>query len=813
MAAIKKIFLALLIVLFGIIGNLKADEGMWLLSLIGKNYEDMKKQGFKLTPEDIYNINKSSIKDAVIQFGRGCTGEVISEKGLILTNHHCGYGYIQSHSTIEHNYLRDGFWAKTNEEELVCDGLTAKFLIKMEDISDQILPEVNDHMSVEERSKIIREIASKIEKKAEDNNHYKAEVRKMFKGNAYYLFIYEIFRDVRLVGAPPSSIGKFGGDTDNWMWPRHTGDFSMFRIYMSPTGKPADFARENIPYTPKHHFPISLDGVKNGDFAAIMGYPGSTDRYLTSFGVKQAIDIKNPTVVNIREKKLAIMREEMNKSEEVKIKYSSKYARTANYWKYFIGQTKGLKRLNVIEKKQKIEKEYLKNFTGNKLYINALKDIEIATTALSDYEKINIYLREAGYYGIDAIGLALKFRKLQDILEKDDEAKGKDNEIVAKKMEALGEIKISNKLFYKDYDFITDKRLFREMIEMFYNDINQEYHPTEFAKIADKFKGDFDKYTDYVYDKSIFVSEEKMEKFMTKPSYKALDQDPIFSLMYSMVGNSRKLYSENKTNILKLRKAERIFLKGLMIMNKNKLMYPDANSTMRLTYGTVQDYDPMDAVEYDYYTTIDGIMQKEDDTNEEFIVPQKLKELYKHKNYGNYADKSGDLHVCFLTTNDITGGNSGSGVFNAKGELIGCAFDGNWEAMSGDIAFEPELQRTIVADIRYILFIVDKFAGAENLINEMTILEKRSIPERSKSEEQELVKTLTKEFLQKDNSKEDALTNNIIDLIRKTIEFEHLDAKQKLEIFNQTLIENIKDNQEIIRIQKVYNEQSIILHS
>lgn len=709
-----KFFASLILVVLFL--SARADEGMWLLTMLGKKHADMKAAGLKLSAEDIYSLNQASLKDAIIQFGNGCTGEIISSKGLVLTNHHCGYGQIQSHSSVEHNYLQDGFWAMDIKDELPNPGLTAKFLIRIEDVTESVLKGINNSLTEKERADKIKENASKIEKEYTKEGLV-AQVRSYFGGNDYYLLVYEIYRDVRLVGAPPSSVGKFGGDTDNWMWPRHTGDFSMFRIYMSPDGKPADYSVDNVPYKPKHHLPVSIKGLEENDFTMIMGYPGRTNRYMSSFDVQEAIDILNPTVVKIRDKKLAILRDRMNSSTEIRIKYAAKYAQTSNYWKYFIGQTRGLKRLNVVGKKQKQEQEFLTWANADParkaMYGQVITDLEKYQKELSAFKQMRTYVNEAAFRGGDLMGFSARFSRLAKLLEDGNNEKVKEmcTQLIAQTLD-----------FYKDFDLETEKLLHKNLLEMFYNNVSKEFYPTIMEEIAKKYKGNFEKYSADVFANTIFVSSSSVLSFLEAPTLKKLEADPVYKAMNSFRGVSSKyenMYAEQQSQ---LEKAYRLYMAGLREMQPEKLFYPDANSTMRLTYGLVLPYSPGDAVVYDAFTTLDGVIAKEDPDSHEFLVPERLKELWKNKDYGPYAS-NGVMHTCFLHNTDITGGNSGSPVLNGKGELVGLAFDGNWEAMSGDIAFEPELQRTISVDIRYVLFIVDKFAGCKRLIDEMTIIQ------------------------------------------------------------------------------------------
>ena len=716
----RKITILLLILLIvGFKPALKADEGMWLPLLIERlNYVDMQKMGLNLTAEEIYSVNNSSLKDAIIIFGRGCTGEVVSDQGLILTNHHCGYGNIQSHSTIEHDYLTDGFWAASFEEELPNKGLTAKFLIRIEDVTDQIVPNLSDTLTEGERKDKIRSLYKEITKKATEDTHYDASVRSFYAGNEFYLFVYETFKDIRLVGAPPSSIGKYGADTDNWMWPRHTGDFSMFRVYTAPDGTPATYADENVPMKPKHHLPVSVKGVKKGDFSMILGYPGGTQRYMTSFGVDQAVDQNNMTIVGIRQVKLDIMRADMDASAEVRIKYASKYARTSNYWKYYIGQTKGLKRLKVAEKKRATEKQFSEwvneDPARKEKYGAVLKNIQESYDQTKDNTLFRIYLSEAIQRGCEAAGFSRScnglYKDLQD--KKTDPA---EIDKIVKKIQGQAEG------FFKDYNKPTDQKILAATFEMYYNNVPAEFQPGLMGEIYKKYKGDFAAFAADAFEKSIFVDQGRFDDFLKNPKSKTLEKDPLFKFQQDFTAYYQKKRTETEEMEALRAKGNRLFVAGLREMQTDKTFYPDANFTMRLTYGQVLDYYPADAVHYDYQTTLMGVMEKEDPNNWEFVVSDKLKELYAEKDFGQYGE-NGKMYVCFTTNHDITGGNSGSPVINGNGELIGLAFDGNWEAMSGDIAFEPELQRTINVDIRYVLFIIDKYAGAQNIIDELTII-------------------------------------------------------------------------------------------
>lgn len=705
--------------------NPRPDEGMWLPLLIEKlNYSDMQRLGLKISAEDIYSVNHSSLKDAIVIFGGGCTGEIISPEGLLLTNHHCGYQQIQAHSTVEHDYLTNGFWAKSKDQELPNPGLTVKFLVRMEDVSDLVLKDVDEGMLESERNKIIMANISKIETEAKATGNFVVNVKSFFAGNKFYLLVYEEYADVRLVGAPPSSIGKFGADTDNWMWPRHTGDFSLFRVYMSPDGKPAPYSSQNIPLKPKKYLSISLKGYKEGDFAMIMGNPGSTDRYLTSYGVRNALQYKNPSIVKIRTIRLQIMREDMDANPAIRIQYASKYARVSNYWKYFQGQSRGLQRLNVFEKKAALEADFqnwvIKSEDNIRKYGNVISDFESAYKVLDKYEMARQYALEAIFRGSDIMTLAGQFKALHRLMT----AEKVDND----KIKSMADnIKSGLANFFKDYNLPTDKKQFAAMLELYAKDIPAEFQPDIFAIIDKKFKGDYRKYSDNIFSKSIFPNQIALEKFLEAPAKEILEKDPLFQIFDKFYKLYQSWNEDTKDAQAKLERSRRLYMAGLQEMLKDKKFYPDANFTLRLTYGTVKSYFPADAVHYNYYTTLDGVMEKEDPANWEFVVPEKLKQLYNNKDYGKYAstdDKGNKIMItCFLTNTDITGGNSGSPVLDGQGNLIGLAFDGNWEALSGDIAFETELQRTISVDIRYVLFIIDKFAEAQNIIQELNIIE------------------------------------------------------------------------------------------
>ncbi len=715
----KKLSILFLAFVIGFAGTAKADEGMWLLPLISKlNMNKMEQMGLKLTAEDIYSINNSSMKDAIVIFGGGCTGELISDQGLLLTNHHCGYGDIQALSSTENNYLKDGFWAKSLEEELPTEDLSVTFLKRMEDVTERVFEGLEDVEDTNEKDELMNKNISIITEEASEDNEYTVRVQSFFEGNQYFLVVYEKYTDIRFVGAPPSSIGKYGHDTDNWMWPRHTGDFSMFRVYADKDGKPADYSKDNVPLKPAYHLPISLKGANDGDFAMTLGYPGSTSRYLTSWGIEERMNVINDARILPRGVKQDLWRKDMMASEEVNLQYASKYSRSSNYWKNSIGMNRGLEQLKVVADKQKLEKEFANWVEASpdrtKEYSEVLPNLEKLYAQRTDELKAQNYLVECLLRGTEIITLGTRTIKLEKALEE-----GEQEKAAAMAQDILESLDA----FYKDYSVSTDRKVFSVMLKLYYDTMSKKYHPSFFKQLVEKkYKGNFEKYADMVFRKSMFVDKTQLESFLAAPKLKTLRKDPVFiaakstkdiyDRLYDKVSETRNAESENN----------KLFLKGLMEMKPNQVFYPDANFTMRLSYGKVGNYKPKDAVLYDYFTTLSGVIEKYVPGDFEFEVPQKLIELYQNMDYGQYADADGVMRVCFITDNDITGGNSGSPVINGNGELFGLAFDGNWEAMSGDVAFETELQRCINVDIRYVLFIIDKYAGATNLIDEMTLV-------------------------------------------------------------------------------------------
>ena len=720
----------LLILLFGLILVLNqafGHEGMWLPLLLEQlNEKDMIDKGMKLTAKDLYDINNSSLKDAIVHFDGGCTAEVVSDKGLILTNHHCGYDEIQKHSSVEHDYLTDGFWAKSVKDELKNPGLTATFIVRMEDVTNKVLEGIED-VRDDDRKKYITEKIEKIIEEATSETHYGAKIKPFFYGNQYYMFITETFKDVRLVGAPPSSIGKFGGDTDNWMWPRHTGDFSVFRIYADKDNKPAEYAWDNVPYKPKHHFPISLKGINKGDFTFVYGFPGRTEEYLTSHKVDYIQNVRNPARIKYRRKILDILEKTMAKSNALRIKYAVKHARISNYYKKWIGESNGLKRFDVYNKKvlyeQQFEKLIQESVTHQKQHGNMMSDFKQRYQEAQGLQFSKDYYSEMIYYGADLINFLRRFRK--PVLKVASYAKrtdGLDDQIkeIRKKMAEL----------FRNFDLETDKKLFAASLKMYYEaNKGKAALPSIYDLINGKYKGNYEKFTDYVYDKTIFTNKALINEFLNDFSPKSVakvQKDPAYLVMDSFLEHYHKIITPNLGKLnTSIDHLYRDYIKLQQELVKDKTFYPDANSTLRITYGEIGGYVPKDGVRYGYYTTLEGVMEKYDPEHKDFKLPKKLIELYDEKDYGQY--KTGDdLLVCFTASNHTTGGNSGSPLLNAEGQLIGINFDRTWESTMSDIYYNPQICRNIVVDIRYVLFIIDKFAGANRLVDEMDIVTKES---------------------------------------------------------------------------------------
>lgn len=687
----KKLFNLLLVMLLS--ANVLADEGMWLPSLIANRIGDMNAKGFKLTAEDIYSINNTSLKDCVVQFDGGCTGELISGDGLLITNHHCGYGQIQAHSAVEHDYLTDGFWAMSREEELPNEGLTVSFLVRMEDVTDAVLKGYDKNMTEAQRQTLVTENAKPILSAVEkEGPGYYGEVKPLYYGNQYFLFVYQEFSDVRLVGAPPSSIGKFGGDTDNWMWPRHTGDFSLFRIYADKNNNPAPYSKDNVPYKPKKFFNISLKGVQENDFTLVYGYPGSTQEYLLSDGVDYIANVSDPHKVALRTLRLDIQKEEMAKSAEVRIKYASKNAGIANAWKKWQGEMRGIKKMNTVQTKRRFEEQFNTWAQDKPEYKNLIEDMSLIYDNRKEYLFVSDYISES-ILAIEAVNFAGRYVNSKD------------------------RVKLSE-VFFKDYYMPIDKKIFVALIKEYAKNVPHQFHTEYFTKQMKKY-GTVEEMAEQYYKKSVFVSPEKLaaaneKKLLSDPMYK------LYSDILTDYRNNIMPYLEESNNKLQL--LYRTYMKGQMEFSKDKAFYPDANFTLRVTYGSVKGYEPADGISYYPVSTIEGIMQKDNPEIYDYNIPQKLRDIYAAKDYGRWA-VNGTVPVCFLATNHTSGGNSGSPVIDAEGNLIGVNFDRVWEGTMSDIQFDPEFCRNIALDIRYVLFIIDKLAGAQHLIDEMVIVE------------------------------------------------------------------------------------------
>ncbi|MDG5800500.1 S46 family peptidase [Marinilabiliaceae bacterium ANBcel2] len=696
----------------------KADEGMWVLPLIEKlNIDEMQTMGLELSASDIYSEESASLKDAVVIFGGGCTGEVISQNGLLLTNHHCGYGQIQELSTLEDNFLDNGFWASSYSEELHAPSLTATFLKYMTDVTDKVLKDVKKGMTKQERIEAISKAKQEILNKESGKNSYSLRIADFYEGNQYYLIAYQEFRDVRLVGTPPNSIGKFGYDTDNWMWPRHTGDFALFRIYADKDNKPADYCKDNVPYRPDYHIPISLEGFQKGDFAMTLGYPGSTQRYLSSWGVKERVNIFNRTLIDVRGAKQDIWSKAMAENDTVRLQYATKFTSSSNYWKNSIGMNESIEANNVIAQKQQLEERFqewaLSDKKLKRRYGNILDSIKSAYEKREEHYLANNYLRETLIRGAEILFFGASAASLQNALEDD------DSETIKKEVENFKE---SAKDFFENYHAPTDQKVLAKMLKMYGENIDEKFHPPFYQLIKEEFNNDYEKFAENLFKNSLFTSKKTLNQFLDNPDSDQLNSDPAYSSGVLTLQMYRNLLTMNSDSQNKLSRAQRVFMEGLMKKQEEKVFYPDANFSMRMSYGTIENYEPRDGVIYKHYTTLSGVIEKEDPDNFEFHLPDRLKKLYKKGDYGKYANEDREMVVNFITTNDITGGNSGSPVFNKKGHLIGIAFDGNWEAMSGDILFEDELQKCISVDMRYMLFIIDKYAGASHLIDEMTLI-------------------------------------------------------------------------------------------
>lgn len=703
----KKI-LFLLSALFIVTTSSKADEGMWVLKELNRqSAARMQELGFTFPIDSIYSEENASLKDAVVIFGGGCTGVAVSSDGLIFTNHHCGYDAIQKHSSVEHDYLKNGFVSQSNDDELYTEGLTVSFLKKTQDITNEVTKGITDDMSEQERNNIIDSLSLQIVQPYQEDPFLNARIVSFYAGNKYYLVVYEVFKDVRMVLAPPSSIGKFGGDTDNWQWPRHTGDFSVFRVYANKDNKPAEHSKDNVPYKPKYNVPVSLKGYKDKDYAMTIGYPGSTERYLSSWGITQMVESQNKPRIEVRTVKQNIWKDAMNTDDATRIKYAVKFSRSSNYWKNAMGMNQALEKLHVLEQKQALEDNLNKWINNHELtkrkYGNVLTDL--SNTYLSSMEPVAIatYFSETFNNGIELV----RFASIVD---------GEHNN------DTLSDRAISLlKDVYKDYDPQLDKKVMVALLKLYKEKVPAQYLPDVYNVIEKKFKGNYEKYANWVYDNTKLTNMQDLKSLLAKKSKKDLEKDPAIQLISSVDIVRTQLLNTLSEYYNVIEENSRKYMAALMEMEPEKAFSPDANFTQRLSYGSVGGYSPADAIEYDYYTTTKGVFQKESPSDPEFTVQDYVLQNLIQEQWGEYADEDGTMHVNFLSNNDITGGNSGSPVFNSKAELIGLAFDGNWDALSGDLVFSPAMQRTISVDIRYVLYTIDKIMNCPRLIQELDL--------------------------------------------------------------------------------------------
>ena len=712
MNRMKKLWAVLLLLVAS--GQVFADEGMWVLKELNKqNLERMKELGFTPSYEQLYSETDPCVANAVVIFGGGCSGITVSNEGLIFTNHHCGFGSIQQLSSVEHDYLKDGFVSQSKEEELPVPGLTVRYLRETVDVSDRINSQIasikEEHLRLAAADSIGQAMADSV-----GNTEFQAaDVVPFYNNNKYFLIVYDVFNDVRMVFAPPSSVGKFGGDTDNWMWPRHTGDFSVFRVYAGADNKPAAYSKDNKPYQPKYVAEVSLQGYQDKDYAMTIGFPGSTDRYLCSWGVQQRIEDSNKPRIEVRGIKQAIWKDAMLKSDEVRIKYASKYAGSSNYWKNSIGMNKGLANLKVIDRKREEEAAFAawvaQDAKRKEVYGDVLSLLEKGYTSSSEYKKISTYLGEAFLSGAEIVKLA---RMIQSV-----DVKGSTPEEIDIFLED------NIKSFFKDYDASLDRKVLAAMMKIVKERVPAENLPDIYKKVDKKYKGDYEKYAADVFKKTSILSYDNIASMLKDPKkYAKLKKDPAAELSLSVLISLFELQQLTGDSYYDIAKGERLYFAGLKEMHPEKAFASDANFTMRVSYGSIGGYRPYDAAWYDYYTTQKGIFEKENPESDEFWVQPEILNLIRSKDFGQYANKDGELQLCFLSNNDITGGNSGSPVFDKNARLIGLAFDGNWEAMSGDIAFEPDLQRTISVDIRYVLYMIDNWGKCPRLIEELKLV-------------------------------------------------------------------------------------------
>ena len=691
----------------------KADEGMWLLKeLNSQSVARMQELGFTFPVDRLYDDKGESLSDAVVIFGGGCTGVAVSEQGLIFTNHHCGFGAIQKLSAVEHDYLKDGFAAARQTEELYADGLTVSFLRSMEDVTEMILPHLPSVLGEIQRELAVDSLSNELIKEYENDPFINARVVPFYSRNKYYMVLYDVFRDVRLAAAPPQSVGKFGGDTDNWMWPRHTGDFSVFRVYADKNNQPSYYSESNLPYTPKYVVPVSLAGARDGDYAMTVGYPGSTQRYMSSWGIKQRMESENNPRVEVRGEKQDIWWDAMTQNDTIRIMYANKYAGSSNYWKNSMGMNEAIVNLDVLKEKESLEdrlRDWINSSeSSSEKYGNTLSSLEEAYTESNDLARYTTYFLETFNNGVELIRFA------NTILRFDSDGTEEDKQAF-----------INDRLIesYKNYVPELDKKVLPVLMRLFAERVPEQYHPDIYNKIEDEFEGDYEKYADWLFENSQFTSLEELLLLLQEADTQVLTQDPAMELALSTSDMGYELSGQMMPYYENVLRGEREFMAALMDMDADRTFYPDANFTQRLSYGTVQGYNPRDAVNYDYYSTTDGVLEKQSPGDPEFNVQEYILDHIREGDFGRYADENGVLRVNFLSDNDITGGNSGSPVINGKGELIGLAFDGNWESLSGDILFEPEMQRMISVDILYALFMLDKVMGADYIMEELILVD------------------------------------------------------------------------------------------
>ncbi len=711
-----------IILLFSLSINASPEEGMWIPMLVEKlNFQRMQDLGLKLTAEDIYSVNNSSLKDAIVHFGNGCTAEFVSPEGLILTNHHCGFGAIQRLSSIEHDYLNDGFWAHSFEEELPCAGLTVSLLVRMEEVTQKVMSGVDASMNQLVRGQVIRKNIENIEKEAMKGTRYNAKVRSFFYGNQYYLLVSEIFKDIRLVGAPPASIGKFGGDTDNWMWPRHTGDFSVFRVYAGIDNEPAEFSKENKPYRPRRFLTVSIKGIQKDDFTFVYGYPGTTREYLASDGVDQIANKENPLRIKLRRIRLDIMDQAMNESRSVRIKYSGKATGIANYWKKMIGETRGIRRMDAVLRK-KTEEYHFQTWADSTpvtktKYGGLLNSFHAVYRDYHKPQSASLYFSE-GVQGIEAVKFSAGFRELVKLSKDKSTSKEQIEKVVAG-------LKKSTSDFFKNYDLTIDLRVMQALLPEIAQGMDPCYLPNLFKTEKYLVKQDYCGFAKRYLCNSIFTDSSRLTGLLDNyrvSEVKKIEKDMIFRLMQGFYdGNDRFIQPQINRFVSINDSLQRLYMEGLMVMHKGRIFYPDANSTLRIAFGKVDCFTPADGIQYQYFTTLGGVLEKEDSTVYDYKVDAGLKKLYEQHNFGPYADRDGTMHIAFIATNHTSGGNSGSPVLNAEGELIGLNFDRNWEGTSSDLMYDPAMCRNITLDIRYCLFVIDKVAGCKRLVNEMVI--------------------------------------------------------------------------------------------